>query len=44
MRKILGQGSFATVFLGENPKKEIFAIKEIKLEEDDGSEEVQKLH
>ncbi|CAK59596.1 unnamed protein product (macronuclear) [Paramecium tetraurelia] len=44
LRKILGQGSFATVFLGENPKKEIFAIKEIKLEEDDGSEEVQKLH
>ncbi|CAD8203142.1 unnamed protein product [Paramecium octaurelia] len=44
LRKMLGQGSFATVFLGENPKNEFYAIKEIKLEVDDGSEDVQKLH
>ncbi|CAD8091098.1 unnamed protein product [Paramecium primaurelia] len=43
-RKILGTGSFATVYLGENLKKEIFAIKEIKLDIAEGSDEIQKLH
>ncbi|CAD8119407.1 unnamed protein product [Paramecium sonneborni] len=43
LKSIIGQGSFATVYLGFNEENQKFAIKEIKLDFIDASEESQKL-
>ncbi|CAD8105009.1 unnamed protein product [Paramecium sonneborni] len=43
LKQIIGQGSFATVYLGVNEENQQCAVKEIKLDFMDESEESQKL-